>query len=119
MIIFSLSIVGFMALERVVPPAFIALVSGMAMVDVILSGFMRAFAGRFRFGALFAFIVTATAFTKPISFLKIGPAFWGLVAGVLVTLLLDRGDFKKLRQEQKAKLAEMDKLKAAMTTARA
>ncbi len=103
MIIFSASIVGFMALERVVPASFIALISGMAMIDVILSCFLRAFTGKFRFGALFAFFVTATAFSKPISLLKIGPAFWGLVVGVIVSLLLDRGDFSTLLKTNREK----------------
>jgi benzoate membrane transport protein len=103
-ILFSLSIVGLLALEKVVPAAFIELVAGLAMLDVILSCFRHAFSSKFKFGALFAFVITATALSsKPIQFFSIGPAFWGLVGGLIVSLLVDRGDFAAQKEMQKGK----------------
>lgn len=106
-ILFSLSIVGLLGLYKVVPAAFIELVAGLAMLDVILSCFLTAFSSKFKFGALFAFVITATGLTPiPVAFFNIGPAFWGLLGGVIVTLLVDRGDFAAQRLAQRAAAAK-------------
>lgn len=106
-ILFSLSIVGLLALEHVVPSAFIELVAGLAMLDVILNCFLHAFSNQFKFGALFAFVIGATGLiAKPVAFFNIGPAFWALIGGIIVSLLLDRGDFAAQRQLQKERAKE-------------
>ena len=48
--------------------------------------------GRFTLGALVTFVVTVA----DIAILNVGAAFWGLVAGCLVSWLLERPDFGTL-----------------------
>ncbi len=84
----------FTRLMLATPPAFIATLAGLAMLRVLQTAFVASFAGRFSLGALVAFLVTVTDLT----ILNIGAAFWGLVAGVLVSLLLERPDFAALRR---------------------
>ena len=84
----------FTRLMLATPPAFIATLAGLAMLRVLQTAFVASFAGRFSLGALVAFLVTVTDLT----ILNIGAAFWGLVAGVLVSLLLERTDFAALRR---------------------
>jgi benzoate membrane transport protein len=70
------------------PGAFIATLAGLAMLRVLQSAFAIAFRDRCALGALVAFLVTVA----DIGILGIGAPFWGLVLGVAVTLLLERGD---------------------------
>ena len=53
---------------------------------------MTAFGGRFALGALVTLLVTVADLTL----LKVGAAFWGLLAGFVVSSLLERGDFAAL-----------------------
>ena len=71
------------------PGAFIAALGGLAMLRVLQSSFVTAFSTRFTLGALVTFIVTVA----DVSVLNVGAAFWGLVAGLLVSWLLERPDF--------------------------
>jgi len=71
------------------PAAFIAVLAGLAMLRVLQSAFVTAFSTRFTLGALVTFVVTVADVTV----LNIGAAFWGLIAGILVSLLLEREDF--------------------------
>ncbi len=71
------------------PAAFIAVLAGLAMLRVLQAAFVTAFGGRFTLGALVTFIVTVADLT----IFNIGAAFWGLVAGIAVSLLLERPDF--------------------------
>jgi benzoate membrane transport protein len=73
------------------PPAFIATLAGLAMLRVLQSAFAIAFQGRFTLGALVTFLVTVAG----IPVLNIGAPFWALVAGTLVSLLLERRDWKE------------------------
>ena len=84
---------GFTRLMLATPPAFIATLAGLAMLRVLQAAFGIAFKDRFTLGALVSFIVTVS----DISILNIGAAFWGLVAGVLVSLLLEREDHQAAR----------------------
>jgi benzoate membrane transport protein len=70
------------------PIAFIATLGGLAMLRVLQSAFVTAFGGRFTLGALVTFVVTVA----DIKVLSIGAAFWGLLAGLGVSWLLERGD---------------------------
>jgi benzoate membrane transport protein len=56
---------------------------------VLQGAFVTAFGTRFTLGALITFVVTVADVTV----LNIGAAFWGLVAGIVVSLLLERSDF--------------------------
>ena len=85
------------ALTRVLvhaPKAFVMTLAGLAMLRVLQSAFHAAFRDRFTLGAIVAFLVTVA----DIGLLDIGAAFWGLVAGVAVSWLLERHDFVTLRE---------------------
>ncbi|MGY1740319.1 MULTISPECIES: benzoate/H(+) symporter BenE family transporter [unclassified Blastococcus] len=68
------------------PPAFVAALGGLAMLRVLQTAFVTAFAGTRTLGALVTFVVTVADVTV----LSIGSAFWGLVAGLAVSWLLER-----------------------------
>ncbi len=84
----------FTRLMLATPPAFIATLAGLAMLRVLQTAFVTSFGGRFTLGALVTFLVTVT----DLAIWNVGAAFWGLVAGVLVSLLLERPDFAALRE---------------------
>lgn len=79
----------FTRLMLATPPAFIATLAGLAMLRVLQTSFVISFGGRFTLGALVTFLVTVTDLT----IFNVGAAFWGLVAGMIVSLLLERKDF--------------------------
>ncbi len=83
----------FTRLMLATPPAFIATLAGLAMLRVLQTAFVASFGGRFSLGALVTFLVTVA----DIAIVNVGAAFWGLVAGCLVSALLERGDFAALR----------------------
>ena len=68
------------------PLAFIAVLGGLAMLPVLNTSFNTAFSGKAPMGALVAFLVTVS----DVQILNIGAAFWGLVFGYAVTMLLER-----------------------------
>jgi benzoate membrane transport protein len=72
------------------PPAFIATLAGLAMLRVLQSAFTVAFQARFALGALVTFLVTVAG----IPILNIGSPFWALIAGTLVSLVLERADWR-------------------------
>ncbi len=59
------------------------------MLRVLQSSFVTAFSGRFTLGALVTFVVTVA----DIKIFSIGAAFWGLLAGLALSWLLERSDF--------------------------
>jgi benzoate membrane transport protein len=73
------------------PPAFIATLAGLAMLRVLQSAFTVAFQSRFALGALVTFLVTVAG----IPILNIGAPFWALIAGTLVSLVLEREDWRE------------------------
>jgi benzoate membrane transport protein len=73
------------------PPAFIAALAGLAMLRVLQTAFTVSFQGRFALGALVTFFVTVAG----IPILNIGAPFWALIAGSLVSLLLERADWRR------------------------
>lgn len=75
------------------PPAFIATLAGLAMLRVLQTAFTSAFAGPFSIGALIAFLVTVNG--APL--FNIGAPFWGLVAGLAASRLLERAQFAERR----------------------
>ena len=84
------------------PPAFIAALAGLAMLRVLQAAFVTAFRTRFTLGALVTFVVT----TANVSVLNIGAAFWGLLAGLTVSFLLERADFAAAAAEPPAPEAD-------------
>jgi benzoate membrane transport protein len=87
--LFGLFAPVFTQLMLATPAAFIAVLAGLAMLRVLQSAFVAAFSTRFTLGALVTFVVTVA----DVTLLNIGAAFWGLIAGILVSLLLEREDF--------------------------
>ena len=71
------------------PKAFIMTLAGLAMLRVLQAAFVTSFKDRFTLGALVAFLVTVA----DLGLWNIGAAFWGLVAGLGVSWLLERADF--------------------------
>jgi benzoate membrane transport protein len=70
------------------PPAFVATLGGLAMLRVLQASFVTAFSTRCTLGALVTFVVTVS----DVSVLNVGAPFWGLVAGLAVSWLLERPD---------------------------
>jgi benzoate membrane transport protein len=103
-IVFGLFAPVFTRLMLAAPPAFIATLGGLAMLRVLQASFVTAFAGRFTLGALVSFVVTVA----DVSVLKIGAAFWGLVAGLAVSWLLERSDFPTREPAAASRLGAAD-----------
>ncbi|MDQ0376033.1 benzoate/H(+) symporter BenE family transporter [Amycolatopsis thermophila] len=81
---------AFVRLMLATPPAFVAVLGGLAMLRALQGAFVTAFRTSFTLGALVAFLVTVSG-VQP---LGISSAFWGLVAGLAVSFLLERADFR-------------------------
>ena len=97
-IVFGLLSPLFTRLLLTTPPAYIATLAGLAMLRVLQTAFVTAFKARFSLGALVAFLVTVAG----VPMASIGAAFWGLVFGFIVSLLLERDDFRAAELEREA-----------------
>ena len=62
---------------------------GLAMLRVLQAAFVMSFKDRFSLGALVTFIVTVA----DLPIFNIGAAFWGLLAGIFISLFLEKPDF--------------------------
>jgi benzoate membrane transport protein len=89
-VIFGLLSPAFTRLMLHAPKAFIMAIAGLAMLRILQAAFVTSFSGRFTLGALVAFLVTVA----DRGLLNIGAAFWGLLAGLAVSTLLERRDFQ-------------------------
>jgi benzoate membrane transport protein len=88
-ILFGLLAPTFTRLLLNAPKSFVAALAGVAMLRVLQTAFVTAFANNFSLGALVAFLVTVA----DVPLLNVGAAFWGLIAGLAVSALLERADF--------------------------
>jgi benzoate membrane transport protein len=86
---FGLMAPAFTGLMLAAPKAFIMTLGGLAMLRVLQAAFLASFKDRFTLGALVCFLVTVA----DLPVLNIGAAFWGLIAGLAVSWLLERNDF--------------------------
>ncbi len=77
--------------SKILPATLISLLAGLALFSVLSNAFVEAFKGKFRFGALICFMITVSQITV----WNIGAPFWGLVAGLLVSAVLEQEDFQK------------------------
>ena len=77
----------------IAPKSYISVLAGLAMLRVLQAAFVASFKERFTLGALVSFIVTVA----DLPLLNIGAAFWGLIAGLAMSWLLERADFKTLK----------------------
>ena len=89
-ILFGLFAPLFTRLLLAAPTAFIATLAGLAMLRVLQSAFTIAFRGSFTLGALVTFLVAVAG----IPIFNIGAPFWALVAGTVVSLILERKDWQ-------------------------
>ena len=74
------------------PTAFLSTLAGLALLRTLQSAFQISFGEGFTSGALVAFLVTFAG----LPILNIGSPFWGLVFGVITSLLIERQSFLKL-----------------------
>lgn len=88
-VLFGLLSPAFTRLMLHAPKALIMALAGLAMLRVLQGAFMASFKDKFTLGALVAFLVTVA----DLSIANIGAAFWGLVAGMTVSWLLEKHDF--------------------------
>src|SRR5215204_4186033 len=91
-IAFGLMAPAFTGLMLAAPKEYIMMLGGLAMLRVLQASFIASFRDRFSLGALISFVVTVT----DLAVLNIGAAFWGLIAGIAVSWLLERRDFVTL-----------------------
>jgi benzoate membrane transport protein len=87
--IFAPAITRFML---ALPKVFIAAVAGLALLRVLERAFAISFGGTFTLGAVVCFLVTVAN----VPLFSIGAPFWAVLAGLAVSWLLERGDFKTL-----------------------
>lgn len=87
--LFGLLSPAFTKLMLQAPKVFIMTLAGLAMLRVLQGAFQGAFKDKFSLGALVSLLVTVA----DLPILNIGAAFWGLVAGIAVSWLLERRDF--------------------------
>lgn len=90
-VVFGLFAPLFTDLMLATPTVFVVVLGGLAMMRVLQNSFVAAFRDRFTYGALVTFVVTVA----DVRILNIGAAFWGLVAGLVVSWLLEREDFAR------------------------
>jgi benzoate membrane transport protein len=93
-IAFGLVSPAFTGLMLAAPKEYIMALGGLAMLRVLQAAFVAAFKDRFTLGALVCFLVTVA----DLPVLNIGAAFWGLIAGLAVSWLLERNDFTSSAQ---------------------
>jgi benzoate membrane transport protein len=88
-VVFGLLSPAFTRLMLHAPKAFIMALAGLAMLRILQAAFVASFKDRFSLGALVAFLVTVA----DLGLLNIGAAFWGLLAGCVISWWLERPDF--------------------------
>ena len=76
------------SLLKVLPETYIFAIAGLAIVSALQDALEKAFSDKLRFGALVAFAVSMT----PFAVFGITSAFWAMVAGLIASLLVERGD---------------------------
>ena len=92
-VVFGLLMIGFglmaplaTSVALALPVAFIGMVGGLAIFDVLRASFLNAFSGRLSIGALTTFLVTVA----DQSIFNIGAPFWAVVFGMLAAYLFER-----------------------------
>lgn len=96
-VLFGLFAPAITTVALAVPDAFIYVIGGLAMLRVLQQSMTAAFGGKFTAGALVCMAVTITELIPEARFalLGIGAPFWGLVFGIVTSLLLEPGDFRR------------------------
>ncbi|HSE72156.1 MAG TPA: benzoate/H(+) symporter BenE family transporter [Nocardioidaceae bacterium] len=91
---FGLTAPGMVRLMLEMPEAFVAALGGLAMLRALQGAFCTAFSGALVTASLTSFLVTVSG----VEFLNVGSAFWGLVAGLVVALLVERDELVAARR---------------------
>ena len=74
------------------PVALVAVVAGLAMIGVLLNALQAAFSeSKFQVGSFFALIIGISGVTL----FGISAPFWSIVGGVVVSLIIEKDDFKE------------------------
>jgi benzoate membrane transport protein len=74
------------SLLGILPKSYVFVLAGLAIISSFQDAVTKAFTEHLRFGAVVAFAVAAT----PFAFVGITSAFWGVVAGLVASLLAER-----------------------------
>jgi benzoate membrane transport protein len=74
------------SLLGILPKSYVFVLAGLAIISSFQDAVTKAFTEHLRFGAAVAFAVAAT----PFAFVGITSAFWGVVAGLVASLLAER-----------------------------
>ena len=74
------------------PTAFLSTLAGLALLRTLQGAFQTSFGPTFPLGGLIAFLVTLAG----LPIFNIGAPFWGLVFGVIASLLMERDSFTKV-----------------------
>lgn len=93
-VVFGLLSPVFTKLVLAAPKEYVMLVAGLAMLRVLQAAFVASFGSRFTLGALVCFLVTVS----DLAVLNVGAAFWGLLAGLAASRLMERPDFAAARE---------------------
>jgi benzoate membrane transport protein len=80
------------ALVMFLPLFLVQALAGLALVQVLATSLRQVFVGPLIWGPLFAFVVVQSSLTL----LGLGPFFWALVLGVVVSVLLERDQLRVL-----------------------
>lgn len=77
---------------KAMPPQLVSLLAGLAMIGVLISSFGMAFsAKKFKTGAFFALVIAMSGITV----FKVSAPFWGLIGGVIVSIIVEPKDFNE------------------------
>ena len=72
------------------PSAYVGIVAGLAMIGILTSSFYDAFScNKFKTGVFFALVIAMSNITL----FKISAPFWALLAGVVVSIIMEPEDF--------------------------
>ena len=91
--LFASYAIGFV---KLIPGSLVSVLAGLAMINVLIGALGDAFkTGHFKVGAFAALVVGMSNITL----LDIGSAFWSLVIGVVVSFIVEKGDFTTMKLE--------------------
>lgn len=96
-VLFGLFAPSALKIGLALPDPFIATLAGLAMIPVLRSAFVSGFSGKFSLSALVTFLTTVAG----VSIHGIGSAFWGLIFGFVVAVIVEREDFAQLTRYEK------------------
>lgn len=77
-----------------VPPTLLAAIVGLAVLGILATALRQVTAGPLTWGPLFAFAISQSE----LELASLGPFFWALVGGLGVSLVLEREEWRSLRQ---------------------